>query len=344
MSGQFLSGVWGLSSPSPNLLSALWIDRIKAILPGALRRKNLMNLPRHGLLGIVLLCLTAGSSSLALQTRARNVTDGVYTDQQATRGQGLYRARCASCHGDALTGRSGPPLAGTDFVATWNKDPLLDLANKIRRTMPKNEPPKLTDQEAADVLAYILQVGKFPSGPAELAMDEPALKQVRFPTPDLQPAKVADPAGPSLGPSGTVAQVMRGILFPSSNIIFTTQSIDPGAKKPESSTAGGGFDWLTWGGSVYPGWDVVDYAAVSVAESAKLMLTPGRRCENGKLVPVVDPDWIKFSLELEAAGKAAYKAAQTRNQDTISDSTNQLNDSCMNCHRVYRGRTHCIKS
>jgi hypothetical protein len=69
-----------------------------------------------------------------------------------------------------------------------------------------------------------------------------------------------------------------------------------------------------------------------------------RRCENGKLVPVVDPDWIKFSLELEAAGKAAYKAAQTRNQDTISDSTNQLNDSCMNCHRVYRGRTHCIKS
>jgi mono/diheme cytochrome c family protein len=98
-----------------------------------------MNLPRHGLLGIVLLCLTAGSSSLALQTRARNVTDGVYTDQQATRGQGLYRARCASCHGDALTGRSGPPLAGTDFVATWNKDPLLDLANKIRRTMPRNE-------------------------------------------------------------------------------------------------------------------------------------------------------------------------------------------------------------
>ena len=66
---------------------------------------------------------------------------------------------------------------------------------------------------------------------------------------------------------------MRGILFPSSNIVFTVQSIDPAAKKPqEDVTAGGGFDWLTWGGGVYKGWDVVDYAAISVAESATLLM------------------------------------------------------------------------
>jgi S-disulfanyl-L-cysteine oxidoreductase SoxD len=301
-----------------------------------------MNLPHHRLIGIALICLTAGSSTLALQTRGRSVSDGVYTDQQATRGQALYRARCASCHGDTLAGRSGPPVAGSDFLASWDKGPLLDLANKIQRTMPKNEPPKLTPQETADVLAFILQAGKFPSGRAELVLDEAALKQVGFPATATTPAKQAENAGPSLPPSGTVAQVMRGILFPSSNIIFTTQTIDPGAKKPDLP-ATGGFDWLAWGGSVYPGWDVVDYAAISLAESAKLMLTPGRRCENGKLVPVSDPDWIKYSLELEAAGKAAYKASQTRNQETISDSTNQLNDSCMNCHRAYRGRTHCVK-
>ena len=59
---------------------------------------------------------------------------------------------------------------------------------------------------------------------------------------------------------------------------------------------------------------MVDYAAVTIAESAPLMLTPGRRCENGKLVPVNDPDWIKFSLELAEAGKAALKASQTRNR------------------------------
>jgi hypothetical protein len=73
------------------------------------------------------------------------------------------------------------------------------------------------------------------------------------------------------------------------------------------------------------------------------MLTPGRRCENGRPVPVSDPDWIKFTLELADAGTTAYKASQTRNVETIAESTNQLNDSCMHCHRVYRGRTHCVK-
>jgi hypothetical protein len=88
---------------------------------------------------------------------------------------------------------------------------------------------------------------------------------------------------------------------------------------------------------------MVDYAAISVAESATLMLTPGRRCENGRLVPVTDPDWIRFTQELADAGRASYKASQTRNQQLVSDSTNQLNESCMNCHRVFRGRVHCAK-
>jgi hypothetical protein len=73
------------------------------------------------------------------------------------------------------------------------------------------------------------------------------------------------------------------------------------------------------------------------------MLTPGRRCENGRLVPVTDPDWIRFSLELAEAGRAAYKAAQTRDQETVSKNTEQLNNSCANCHRVFRGRTRCAK-
>ena len=179
-------------------------------------------------------------------------------------------------------------------------------------------------------------------------IDDAALKKVNFPARTvtvLKPPSVTAQL-PSLPASGSVAQVMRGILFPSANIIFTTQSIDPGAKKPapkDGDTPTVGFDWLVWGGNVYKGWDVVDYAAISVSESAKLMLTPGRRCENGKAVPVTDPDWIKFTQELADAGNASYKASQTRIQDNVSESTNQLNASCMNCHRVFRGRTHCAK-
>jgi S-disulfanyl-L-cysteine oxidoreductase SoxD len=300
---------------------------------------------RRRLIEVMLLCLLTGVSSLSSQTPARSLADGVYAEQQAFRGQAIYRARCLSCHADNLGGRSGPPLTGDDFASSWSAKPLLELANKIRRTMPKDDTARLTSQEAADVLAYILQTGKFPSGRAELAVDDAALQRLVFPARATASARASEAASPlpSLPASGSVAQVMRGILFPSSNIIFTTQSVDPAAPKKPAESGTVGTDWLIWGGNVYKGWDLVDYAAISLSESAKLMLTPGRRCENGRMVPVSDPDWIKFTLELSDAGNAAYKASQTRNQDTISESTNQLNDSCMHCHRVYRGRIHCVK-
>src|SRR5215467_3733535 len=134
----------------------------------------------RGFIAIVLMSLLGGSSLLALQ-QAKSVNDGVYTDQQAARGLALYKGRCSSCHGDALAGRSAPPLAGDDFLANWAGQPLLELANKISKTMPKNDTPRLTAQETADVLASILQAGKFSSGRNELTVDETLLKAVNFP-------------------------------------------------------------------------------------------------------------------------------------------------------------------
>jgi hypothetical protein len=132
--------------------------------------------------------------------------------------------------------------------------------------------------------------------------------------------------------------VMRGILFPSSNLIFNVQGRDPGTPRPVVQGTSGGFPWADWGAGIYPGWDMVDYAAVALAESAPLMLTPGRKCENGKPVPVNDPDWVKFTIELADAGKAAYKAAQTRKQDVVSEVTDQIATSCSHCHEAYRDK------
>jgi mono/diheme cytochrome c family protein len=298
---------------------------------------------------VALISLLAGTFSvLAVEPQGtQSVSDGVYTDPQAARGQAIYRMRCASCHGNDLGGNAGPPLTGTIFIANWETQPLVALADKTRLTMPRNVPfdaPKLTRQEAADLLAFILQANKFPSGAAELASEDAGLKRVTFPARPGAPQKgpVAITQSPSLPPSGNVGQVMRGILFPSSNIVFSTQSLDPGIKRPLPENAGG--DTFIWGLGIYPGWDMVDYAALSLAESATLMLTPGRVCENGRPVPVTDPDWIRFTLELAEAGKASFKASQTRNQEAVSDSTNQLNESCQNCHNVFRGRIHCVKA
>jgi hypothetical protein len=131
---------------------------------------------------------------------------------------------------------------------------------------------------------------------------------------------------------------MRGILFPTSNIIFNVQLHDPGAPVKPGTTDAASFSWTDWGAGIYTGWQVVDYAAVAIAESAPLMLTPGRRCENGRPVPVDRPDWIKFSQELAEVGRIVYKASQTRNQQAVSDATNQLADACLHCHQVYRDK------
>jgi hypothetical protein len=135
------------------------------------------------------------------------------------------------------------------------------------------------------------------------------------------------------------------MLFPSSNIIFTVQTHDPNEKRTDAdkaatdkATSEGGFNWAVWGNNLYSGWELVDYAAVALAESAPLMLTPGRRCENGKPVPVNDPEWVKFTNELAEVGRAAYKASQSRNQEAVSDISNAVADACLNCHQVYRDK------
>jgi cytochrome c556 len=47
---------------------------------------------------------------------------------------------------------------------------------------------------------------------------------------------------------------------------------------------------------------------------------------------------VKFTLEMMEAGKAAYKASQSRSQEVVSEATNQLSESCLNCHVVYRDK------
>jgi cytochrome c556 len=53
-------------------------------------------------------------------------------------------------------------------------------------------------------------------------------------------------------------------------------------------------------------------------------------------VPVERADWQQYVQGLVEAGRAAYRASQTRRQSTVSEVTNQISDACANCHRVYR--------
>jgi mono/diheme cytochrome c family protein len=145
----------------------------------------------------------------------------------------------------------------------------------------------------------------------------------------------------SFPPVGDLNQVMRGILFPSSNILFDVQTQDPDAQKRVVATDASNV--TTRFANVYEPWVVVQIAAIALAESAPLLMAPGRRCENGKPVPVERADWQKYVGGLVEAGRAAYKAAQTRNQETVSEATNVVAEACLNCHQVFRrgGANRC---
>jgi mono/diheme cytochrome c family protein len=157
------------------------------------------------LLVLFLFCI----STLYAQQPA-TVSRGVYTQAQGVRGQALYKERCATCHGDALQGRIGPPLTGDDFTGNWNKEPLSELFNKIAKTMPQDAPGKLTGPQTADILAYILQTGKFPAGSAELGASEAALKQIGWPAASApRPVQAAAGTAPAFPPAGNLASDAR---------------------------------------------------------------------------------------------------------------------------------------
>jgi mono/diheme cytochrome c family protein len=124
----------------------------------------------------------AHSTAGAGQTPARtSVWSGVYSEVQAKRGETLYVQNCASCHGTALEGgEMAPPLAGGPFNSNWNDLSLGDIVERIRTTMPASSPGSLSRAQSTDILAFMLSVGGFPAGQAELPRELENLKQISF--------------------------------------------------------------------------------------------------------------------------------------------------------------------
>ena len=65
-------------------------------------------------------------------------------------------------------------------MANWNGLTLGDLFERIRKTMPQNAPGKLSRQQNADLLAFLLSFNKFPAGKTELYRQAEMLKEIRF--------------------------------------------------------------------------------------------------------------------------------------------------------------------
>ena len=126
----------------------------------------------------------AAAISLAAMGTAQNqrsVWDGVFSADQAKRGQARYKELCASCHGDTLEGgESAPPLAGGEFLSNWNTLTVGDLFDRTRSTMPQSRPGSLSREANAEIMAYLLSANQFPAGKEALPQMSEVLKEIRI--------------------------------------------------------------------------------------------------------------------------------------------------------------------
>jgi hypothetical protein len=141
-----------------------------------------------------------------------------------------------------------------------------------------------------------------------------------------------EPAAPARGEQvpADMAQLMRGLLFPTANVVFTAQTADPatitGTGNPSTSP-----NPLE---GTYGGWMAVEHSGLILAESADLLMTPGRVCR-GRPTPVADAEWQVFVQELRDAGMVTARAGQAKTEEAVFDAAEKVGTACANCHAVY---------
>lgn len=122
----------------------------------------------------------AGESETTTEaTATRSINDGVYTEEQAARGDAVYDANCKTCHSVSLRGTpGGPSLIGNKFRNRWVDGTVAEIYTFVHDFMPAGRGGSLSEQEYIDVVAYILSKQKYPAGEEELPADVEVLSQI----------------------------------------------------------------------------------------------------------------------------------------------------------------------
>ena len=147
-----------------------------------------------------------------------------------------------------------------------------------------------------------------------------------------KPAAAAKPTAGGAYVNANLAQLMKGIFYPNSNVIFAAQDVNPNDVKPakDPSTAPNPLE------SAYGKWEAVENAGLALADAANLLTLPGRKCSNGLPTPLRNADWPKLVAGLRTAGLQVYAAAKAKDQDKILEVAETMTTACSNCHDKYR--------
>ena len=111
----------------------------------------------------------------------RSVLSGVYTQQQAADGAAVFRETCGNCHPTSQ-------FTGAAFQLVWQGRPVFAFFDQVRMMMPMDNPGGLSAAQYTAVIAYILKLNTYPTGPEPLPTDDDGLRRIRFePVPDRNP-------------------------------------------------------------------------------------------------------------------------------------------------------------
>ena len=128
-----------------------------------------------------ILLTTAALAAATLYAQGSTTNDGVGTADQVKRGSDTYAMQCAACHDAQLAGSgTAPALAGTDFSANWKDETVGSLFERIRATMPADNPGSLKREQVADLVSFILNFNKYPTSEKELGTESEALKAIKI--------------------------------------------------------------------------------------------------------------------------------------------------------------------
>ena len=133
--------------------------------------------------------IASGRGNVAQAQERYSVWDGVYTEEQATRGKDEYEYNCGSCHIHDLSGDSikdTPALAGGDFLDEWGGKTVGELLEYMSTNMPADSRGSLAKNTYADIAAYVLKVNTFPAGKEPLGNDPARLAKTFI---DREPKK-----------------------------------------------------------------------------------------------------------------------------------------------------------
>ncbi|WP_321934748.1 MULTISPECIES: c-type cytochrome [unclassified Paraburkholderia] len=113
---------------------------------------------------------TAGAFIKVSATTGGNAPE--FDHEQVEHGQHIYSESCAKCHGAQLEGITAPALSGPAFAPTANSHLTIGgIYQYMSTNMPADRPGKMTDQEYADLMAYLLYTNGYDAGNTKLTSE-----------------------------------------------------------------------------------------------------------------------------------------------------------------------------